>query len=197
MTMQAHSKIAKAGLALTLAATMGVAAAPMTAAAQNRDTPFSCSAPGGKQEGGALIGALLGGLLGSQVAKNEQTAGALVGAGLGAAVGGYAGCKAQTNEAANRGTYVSGGQRLASYVQPARFQRAGGRFVATTAVNLRAGPSTGAGRVGALQRGETFQALAYANGGQWVLVGRNGVGVGYVHGSYVRPTGYSQASYGR
>jgi hypothetical protein len=192
--MQAHSRFAKAGLALTLAAALGVGAAPVAASAQS-NTPFSCEAPGKKQEGGALIGALLGGLLGSQLAKNEQTAGALVGAGLGAAAGGYIGCKAQAGDANSQETYVSNGYRLASYVQSTRLSQAGGRFIATSTVNLRAAPNTGASKVGALARGETFQAMAYAKGGQWVLVGRNGVGVGYASAAYVRPTGYSNTSW--
>ncbi|HYE44677.1 MAG TPA: SH3 domain-containing protein [Caulobacter sp.] len=194
MTMQAQ-KTVKAGLALTLVAALGVAAAPMTAAAQPSNGPFGCSASGKKQEGGALIGAILGGLIGSKLTDNEPAAGAILGAGAGAAVGGAIGCQAQKNDAATRGTYVSGGYRLADYVQPANFQRAGGRFIATSTVNLRAGPSTGAAKAGQLRRGETFTAMAYAKRGQWVLVGQNGVGVGYVAAAYVRPTGYSHASW--
>ncbi|RYF95216.1 MAG: SH3 domain-containing protein [Caulobacteraceae bacterium] len=192
--MQAHSKIAKVGLALTLVASMGVAAVPVTASAQPNGV-IGCSAPGKKQEGGAIIGAILGGLIGNKVARNEQTAGTLVGAGLGAAAGSAIGCQAQKKEAVNSGTYVSNGYRIANYVQPANFQKAGGRFIATSTVNLRSGPSTGAGKVGQLTRGETFTAMAYAKRGDWVLVSRNGVGVGYVNGAYVRPTGYQNASW--
>lgn len=206
---QAHSKIAKVGLALSVAATM--VGAPMAAHAQSG--VFNCPAPGNKQAGGAVIGAILGGLLGSQVAKNEQTAGALIGAGAGAAAGSYLGCKSQTKDAYgqaygqpgygqpyeagyDRGAYTRGGQRLASYVQPARFERTNIRMAAVTSVSLRAGPSTSTQRVGSLQRGESFQASAFANGGQWVLVSRNGVGVGYVHSGYVRPvdSGYRTAA---
>ncbi|MDO9336714.1 MAG: SH3 domain-containing protein [Caulobacter sp.] len=192
--MQAHSKIAKVGLALTLVASMGVAAVPVTASAQPNGV-IGCSAPGKKQEGGAIIGAILGGLIGNKVARNEQTAGTLVGAGLGAAAGSAIGCQAQKKEAVNNGTYVSNGYRIANYVQPASFQKAGGRFIATSTVNLRSGPSTSAGKVGQLTRGETFTAMAYAKRGDWVLVSRNGVGVGYVNGAYVRPTGYQNASW--
>jgi hypothetical protein len=190
MTMKKHSRT---GLALTLAAAIGVGAVPVAASAQN--SPVTCEAPGKKQEAGVVIGALLGGLFGSKAARNEPAAGALVGAGLGAAAGGYIGCKAQTKDADNRGTYVSGGYRLASDLQPANFQPAGGRFITTSAVNLRSGPSTGAGKVGGLKRGETFTAMAYAKRGQWILISRNGVGVGYVNAAYVRPTGYSNASW--
>lgn len=209
--MKAQSPIAKTGLALTLAATLGVVAAPVAASAQSygrpADTPTTCSAPGGKQEGGALIGALIGGLLGSKVSKNERTAGAVIGAGLGAAAGGYIGCKAQANDARSpyadgygygygrESTYVRDGYRLASYVQPTRFQRAGGRFIATTTVNLRAAPDTRSNVVGRLNRGETFEALAYAQRGNWVLVSQRGVGIGYVAADYVRPTGYSRANW--
>jgi len=180
---KSNSKIAKVGLAISVAATM--IGAPMAANAQTG--VFNCAAPGGKQEGGAVIGAILGGLLGSQVSKNERGAGALVGAGVGAAAGSYLGCKSQTNDGYANGVYDRGGQRLASYVQPARLERTNIRMTAVTNVSLRAGPSTSTSRVGTLQRGETFQAAAFANGGQWVLVSRNGVGVGYVHSGYVQP----------
>jgi hypothetical protein len=52
--------------------------------------------------------------------------------------------------------------------------------------------------VGSLRRGQTFQAAAYANDGQWVLVSRDGVGIGYVHAGYIRPVsgGYQQTGYG-
>lgn len=183
---QVTSKIAKVGLALSVAAAMTTAAVPMTASAQNAGV-LRCDAPGSKQEKGAAIGAVLGALIGNQVAKNERTAGTVVGAGLGAAAGSYIGCKSQTNDAYAQGTYSRGGQRLASYVLPARYERTNVRMAAVTNVSLRAGPSTATSKVGTLQRGQTFQAAAYANGGQWVLVSRNGVGIGYVHSGYVRP----------
>lgn len=192
--MQAHSKIAATGMALALAASIGITAVPAAASAQPNGV-IGCSAPGKKQEGGAIIGALIGGLIGNKVARNEQTAGTIIGAGLGAAAGSAIGCQAQKNTAQNEGTYVSNGYRIANYVQPASFQKAGGRFIATSTVNLRSGPSTSAGKVGQLTRGETFTALAYAKRGEWVLVSRNGVGVGYVNGAYVRPTGYQNASW--
>lgn len=193
--MQKHSKkIAATGMALALAATLGVTAAPVTASAQPNGVT-SCSAPGKKQEGGAVIGALIGGLIGNKVASDEKAIGTILGAGVGAAAGGAIGCQVQKNDAQSAGTYVSNGYRIANYVQPANFQRAGGRFIATSTVNLRSGPSTSAGKVGQLTRGETFTAMAYAKRGEWVLVSRNGVGVGYVHGAYVRPTGYQNASW--
>lgn len=186
------SKIAAIGLAISVAA--GIGAAPVAAQAQTG--VFGCAAEGKKQEGGAAIGAILGGLLGSQVSKNERTAGAVVGAGLGAAAGSYIGCKSQTNDQYAQGVYTRNGQRLASYVQPARYEKTNMRMVASTNVSLRAGPSTSTSKVGVLQRGETFQAAAFANNGQWVLVSRNGVGIGYVHSGYVQPAnGYRTASW--
>ncbi len=195
---QVTNKIAKVGLALSVAAAMTATAAPMTASAQSAAGVFRCDAPGSKQESGAVIGALLGGLLGNQIAKNERTAGTVVGAGLGAAAGSYIGCKSQTKDDYGRGVYSRDGQRLANYVLPARYERTNVRMTAVTNVSLRAGPSTSTARVGSLQRGQTFQAAAYANNGQWVLVSQNGVGVGYVHAGYVRPIndgGYAYARY--
>ena len=155
----------------------------------------NCDAKGGKQEVGAVLGALAGAAIGSNVAKNERTAGAVAGAAAGAAAGSWTGCKMQRDEAAAgkrdykgepAGTYSSGGYRLAPQVQPARFSKAGGGMVATTNLNLRSGPSTKAGKLGSLAVGQNFDALAYA--GDWVLVGKNNVGVGYVHSSYARPS---------
>lgn len=182
------NKFAKVGLALAAVATMS--AAPMAASAA--DSPFGCTAPGKKQEGGAVIGAILGGLLGNQLAKNERGAGTAIGALAGAAAGGYVGCKVQTNDARNgiwADTYSQNGYRLANYVEPARLDRAGGTFIARSNVNLRAAPANGARKIGGLGRGEAFEALAYARGGDWVLVGQNGVGVGYVSTDYVSPSG--------
>lgn len=49
--MQTHSKIAKVGLAMTLAATLGVAAAPVTASAQPNGV-IGCSAPARSRRAG-------------------------------------------------------------------------------------------------------------------------------------------------
>ena len=167
----------------------------------------SCDAPGGKQAGGALIGALLGAAAGSNLAKNDRGTGTAIGAVAGAATGSWVGCKMQ-RDAAARGdyayqgggtyrpaTYVQSGYRLNGDVAPARYVRDGGAFVATSTVNLRAAPTTGSARVGALRAGERFQALARVSGSDWVLVGQGGVGVGYVHGAYVQPAGYQYARY--
>ncbi|MCF8506783.1 MAG: SH3 domain-containing protein [Caulobacter sp.] len=193
MTKTLNTRTATAVLALSLAAALG--AAPVAAnAAPNGVT--NCAASGQKQEKGAIIGALVGGLIGSKVSSNERGLGTAVGVVAGAAAGSYIGCNAQTKEAYAAGTYRSGGRTLAGYVQPARFERAGGQFAATTRVNLRAAPTTRARAVGMLQPGERFQALATTHGGRWVLVGRNGVGIGYVARAYVMPSGYQRTAWG-
>jgi surface antigen len=84
--------------------------------------------------------------------------------------------------------YASGVQSLPS------FEAAGGAYVANSTANLRAGPSTKAKVVGKVASGESFDALGVAPTGGWVLVGRNGLGVGYAAASLVRPYGQTVAS---
>jgi hypothetical protein len=148
-----------------------------------------CSAPGGKQEGGAVIGALVGGFIGNQVGGRHATGETIAGAAAGAAAGSAIGCEAQKDRAANQGatTYKKNGYRLYSNVQPASYSKIGQTFAAESGVNLRAAPTTNSARVGRLQAGERFQALAAVRGTDWILVGHNGVGVGYVRGDFVRP----------
>lgn len=148
-----------------------------------------CSAPGGKQEGGAVIGALVGGFIGNQVGGRNAAGETVAGAALGAAAGSAIGCEAQKDRATKQGatTYKRNGYRLYSNVQPASYSKIGQTFAAESGVNLRAAPTTNSSRVGRLQAGERFQALAAVRGTDWILVGRNGVGVGYVRGDFVRP----------
>ena len=157
-----------------------------------------CSAPGGKQEAGAVIGALLGGVIGNQVGGRSATGETVAGAALGAAAGSAIGCEAQKDRAARNGgasTYKSNGYRLYSNVHPASYAKIGDMFVATAGVNLRAAPTTTSARVGRLTAGERFQALAQVRGTDWILVGVNGVGVGYVRDDFVRPAGRRYAGY--
>lgn len=163
---------------------------------------FKCDAVGGKQEAGALLGALAGAAAGSNLAKNDRGTGTAIGALVGAAAGSWTGCKMQRNEAANGQrtwkdeggpTYASGRYALARYVQPAQFIPADYDMYATASVNIRAAPNAGASKLGRLNRGQPFHALAYADGGQWVLVGDNGIGVGYVNAAFVT-TGQRYAS---
>lgn len=207
------SKLMRGAAMATLGAVIATAGAVGTANAQYR-TPtgggvgsiVSCDAPGNKQAGGAIIGALLGAAAGSNLAKNDRGTGTAIGAVAGAATGSWVGCKMQRDSAA-RGdyaygsgggyrpaTYVQNGYRLSGAISPASYVREGGTFVAGTTVNLRAAPTTSSGRVGALRAGESFEALARVRGTEWILVGQNGVGVGYVHGGYVRPA-YQYARY--
>ena len=93
-------------------------------------------------------------------------------------------------------TYSHAGYRLSGDISPARYVRDGGSFAASSHLNLRGAPSTSARKVGSLHRGERFQALARVRGTDWILVGQDGVGVGYVSGRYARPVGDQYASYG-
>ncbi len=154
-----------------------------------------CSASGGKQEAGAVIGALLGGVVGNKVGGRHATGETVAGAALGAAAGSAIGCEAQKNQAKNAGTYSQNGYRLSNDVAAARYERIGETFIAGSAVNLRAAPTTNSGRVGRLQPGQRFQALAQVRGSDWILVGDGGVGVGYVRGDFVRPAKPRYAAY--
>jgi hypothetical protein len=155
----------------------------------------SCSAPGGEQEAGAVIGALVGGVIGNQVGGRHATGETIVGAGVGAAAGSAIGCEAQKSSARNASTYTRGGYRLYSNVQPASYARLGETFVAERSAHLRAAPDNRSARVGRLQGGERFQAMARVRGTDWILVGREGVGVGYVRGDSVRPADHRYARY--
>jgi hypothetical protein len=154
-----------------------------------------CAAPGGKQEGGAVVGAVLGGLLGNSVSGHNRTTGTVLGAAAGAAAGSAVGCQMQhsrqdaTYASGERRTYRQGGYRLSSDITPARYRRMDETYVATASVKLRAAPTTGSARVGSLRSGERFRALANVAGTDWILVGQGGVGVGYVHGAYAQPYG--------
>lgn len=159
-----------------------------------------CSASGGKQEGGAVVGALVGGLLGHAVGGRHATGETVVGAAAGAAAGSALGCEVQKNKANRQtgyrpATYKSGGYQLSSDVSAARYDRIGQPFIANAGVNLRAAPTTNSTRVGRLQTGESFEALAQVRGSDWILVGQNGVGVGYVRGDFVQPQSSRYAAY--
>lgn len=150
-----------------------------------------CSAPGGKQEGGAVLGALVGGFIGNQIGGRHAAGETVAGAAVGAAAGSAIGCELQKDRVHKQGanTYKRNGYRLYTNVQPASYSKLGQTFVAQSGVNLRAAPTTNSARVGRLQAGERFQALAAVRGSDWILVGHNGVGVGYVRGDFVRPLG--------
>lgn len=154
-----------------------------------------CSASGGKQEGGAVVGAVLGGLIGNKIGGHNATGETVAGVALGAAAGSAIGCEAQKGKQQARynndrgDTYSRDGYRLSSDVQSARYNKIGRPFVAEQTVNLRAAPTTNSARVGRLGSGERFQAMAGVRGSDWILVGQNGVGVGYVRRDFVSPLG--------
>lgn len=184
----------------------GMAPAAQAAAPEGLNPVIGCQAPGGKQEAGAMIGALFGAAVGSNLAKNDRGTGTAIGAVVGAGVGSAIGCKLQeqrqarevsANEAQGFGqVYSSGGIKLAQYVQPARYERTNLQMAARTNVSIRSGPGTQYGRTGGLVTGQTFQALGLVSGSNWILIGRNGIGIGYVHGAYVSPVGgFQRTSY--
>ncbi|MDP1630766.1 MAG: SH3 domain-containing protein [Caulobacter sp.] len=73
-------------------------------------------------------------------------------------------------------------------VQPQRYWvGGGGTWYAARNVNLRAGPTTRSRVVGQLAGGQNFEVLAKVQGQPWLLVGRDGYGVGYVSESVVSP----------
>lgn len=82
------------------------------------------------------------------------------------------------------------GLRMASGVelQPS-YDGASGRYTAPRTANLRGGPSTSSPIVGKLQPGEGIDALARVRGSNWLLAGRDGVAIGYVSETVVRPSG--------
>ncbi len=209
--MQTSSKLIRSAAVATMAAALSVGAVSGASAQTNLSPVVGCDAPGNKQVGGALIGALLGAAAGSNLAKNDRGTGTAIGAVVGAATGSYVGCKMQrTDQAQNAygygqqyqpayqqpSTYSHSGYRLSGDISPAKYVRDGGAFAASSNLNLRGAPSTSARKVGSLRAGERFQALARVRGTDWILVGQNGVGVGYVSGRYAQPVGYQYASYG-
>ena len=205
------------GLTAAALASVVASAAVTTASAQTFGGPtglepvVGCDAPGGKQVGGALIGALLGAAAGSNLAKNDRGTGTAIGAVAGAAAGSYVGCRMQRADVQRgvggdaygagyaqpqQATYMHGGYRLDSSVVPARLVGERATLIAASTVNLRGAPTVQSARVGALRAGERFQALARVRGSDWILVGQNGVGVGYVHQAYVHPVGRQYVAYG-
>jgi surface antigen len=71
------------------------------------------------------------------------------------------------------------------------YDAVGGDYTARSTANLRSGPSTSGKVVGKLSTGEPVEVLGGAPNSNWLLVGRNGYGVGYVSSSLL-----NQASYG-
>ncbi len=182
-TMTITTKIKTITLTLGAAATaLSLAAAPQASAGV-----VGCKASGSKQEVGAVLGGLLGAVAGSNLAKNDRGAGTAIGAVVGAGAGSAIGCNMQKSEAAKQvgGIYKSGGYRYAQTVQAAPLVATKGKFVTRSNVNLRAAASARGAKLGSVTSGTTFQALGRTGDGQWILVGQDGVGVGYVSSAYV------------
>ncbi len=212
--MQTSSKLIRSAAVATMAAALSVGAASGASAQTSLSPVVGCDAPGNKQVGGALIGALLGAVAGSNLAKNDRGTGTAIGAVVGGATGSYVGCRMQRSDQAQNAygygqapayqqpayqqpsTYSHSGYRLSGDIAPATYVRDGGSFAASSNLNLRGAPSTSARKVGSLRAGERFQALARVRGTDWILVGQNGVGVGYVSGRYAQPVRQQYASYG-
>lgn len=90
-----------------------------------------------------------------------------------------------------RGQPVSlSGLRFASGVEPASsYESASGPYTAPKTVNIRARPTTSSPVVGRLAGGQSFDALARVSGTPWLLAGRDGMAIGYVSDTVVRPSG--------
>lgn len=187
-TITTTTKKIALGLAMTATAlTMATAPAAQARVEQRLGGVVGCDAAGGKQEVGAVIGGVLGGVLGNKLAKHNRGTGTAVGAVAGAGAGSYVGCSMQKKRAAENagGAYTSNGIRLANSVEAAPMTEIKGKYVARSTLNLRASASTRGERIGSVQAGETFQALGRTGDGKWILVGQDGVGVGYVSSAYV------------
>lgn len=84
------------------------------------------------------------------------------------------------------------GLRFANGVQPQySYTGASGQYEATNRVNLRGRPSADAQIVGQVERRDSIDAIARVRGQgeDWLLAGRNGVAIGYVAESLMRPLG--------
>lgn len=183
--------ITKKTITLTLGAAitaLSLAAAPGAYAMDEKlGGVVGCKASGKKQEIGAVLGGLLGAAAGSNLAKNDQGTGTAIGAVIGAGAGSLIGCKMQKTDAAQAvgGVYKSGGYRYAQTVQAAPLVRIEDKMVTRSTVKLRAAASTRGERLGSVESGTTFQALGRTGDGKWILVGQDGVGVGYISSAYV------------
>jgi hypothetical protein len=174
----------------TITLTLGAAATALTLAAAPQASAgvTGCKASGSKQEIGAVLGGLLGAVAGNKIAgKGDRGTGTAIGAVVGAGAGSAVGCGIQKNDAAQQvgGIYKSGGYRYAQTVQAAPLVQTKGKYVARSTLNLRAAASTRGAKLGGVSSGTTFQALGRTGDGQWILVGQDGVGVGYVSSAYV------------
>lgn len=83
--------------------------------------------------------------------------------------------------------------RSAKIESPVSMRPLGKPYQANSASNVRSGPSTQNPIVDGLQASETFTAMGSVGGDQWIVVGKNGVAVGYVAASLVSPASQTTA----
>ncbi|KQY29566.1 hypothetical protein ASD21_04910 [Caulobacter sp. Root1455] len=74
-----------------------------------------------------------------------------------------------------------------------RYDAVGGDYTARSTANLRSGPSTSGKVVGKLAAGDRVQVLGGAPNSNWLLIGRDGYGVGYVSAGLLSQSGYGPA----
>ncbi|MEO1751131.1 SH3 domain-containing protein [Thiofaba sp. EF100] len=157
---------------------------------------------GGKGEGrvlGAAIGALAGGFLGQQIGQmldeEDKKAIELQAAQALDKPDGQAGAN-WTNQQKGVSAEIQAGTakneqkeivmvRDKNVEPPPQLDLIGKTYVAKSAVNVRAAPSTKSDVVNGLKAGEEFTAVGKVVGAPWVAVAKKGRTVGYVSQSYV------------
>lgn len=162
---------------------------------------------------GAALGAAAGSYVGCRMQRSDQ-AKAEAAAQLALQNGETASWSNPETGASGRTTVVSsrGGQprerpqpvslqgvRFAPGVEPTgSYTGASGSYEAPNRVNLRGTPSTDGRVIARMNPGETFEALARVRGGanDWLLAGRNGIAIGYVSETVVRPLNQTYANAG-
>lgn len=153
------ANITGAAAAVLASFSIGSFAVPTAASAD----VIGCSAPGGRQEAGAVIGGVIGGVLGNRIAgRRNRTVGTVVGAGAGAAAGSYVGCRQQEERARSRG-----------------YAYEDGRYRATRTVRVRSGPGSQYGVVDTLRAGERVDVRRSRRG--WAQLDSGG----WVNSSYI------------
>ena len=153
--------------------------------------------------GCAAVGGMLGNKIGSMLDERDQVALAekkemvLASAAPGAKYNwssGHSGATA-TVETTKQYTQTKPVQvkRVATVQAPPKDLELLGKPYVTTASssNVRAAPDKGADKVGGMTQGTEFNAIGKT--GEWILVGRKGVNVGYIHNSLVAEKGASKA----
>jgi surface antigen len=84
--------------------------------------------------------------------------------------------------------------RLAGNVTPVNLTAGSGQYQAVSTANVRASASTSASILGRLSAQQKVDVIAQVTGQPWYLLGQNGIGVGYVSASLLRPVTSSPAA---